>query len=43
MNLAIGLVLVIFIVLWIWIALEIKNAPECDEYGNIVKKENEDL
>ena len=43
MNLAISLAVGIFVILWIWIAFEIKNAPEYDEYGKLVKKEDEDL
>ena len=33
MDIAIGITIGIFILLWIWIALEIKNAPEYDENG----------
>ena len=43
MNLAIGLAVGIFVLLWIWIAFEIKNAPEYDEDGKLVKKGDEDL
>ena len=43
MNLAISLVIGIFVILWICISFEIKNAPEYDEYGKLVKKEDEDL
>ena len=33
MDIAIGIAIGIFILLWIWIAFEIKNAPEYDENG----------
>ena len=44
MNLAIGLAIGIFVIVWIWIAFEIKNAPEYDENGFKVNNDikNED-
>lgn len=33
MDIAIGITIGIFILLWVWIAFEIKNAPEYDENG----------
>ena len=33
MDIAIGIAIGIFILLWVWIAFEIKNAPEYDENG----------
>jgi len=38
MNIAIGLALGIFLLLWIWIVFEIKNAPEYDENEMPIKK-----
>ena len=43
MNLAIGIAIGIFILLWIWIAFEIKNAPEYDENGMPIKKDSIDI
>ncbi len=41
MNIAIGLAMGIFLLLWIWIAFEIKNAPEYDEYGNFINRDKD--
>ena len=43
MNLAIGIAIGIFILLWIWIAFEIKNVPEYDENGMPIKKDSIDI
>ena len=37
MNLAMGIAIGIFILLWIWIAFEIHRAPTCDIDGNEIK------
>lgn len=38
----VGLGIGIFVVLWIWIIYEIKNAPLVDENYNIIKEKNKD-
>ena len=43
MNLAIGIAIGIFILLWIWIVFEIKNAPEYDKNGMPIKKDSIDI
>jgi hypothetical protein len=44
MNITIGLALGIFLLLWIWIAFEIKNAPEINDNFDISEKDiNDDL
>ena len=43
MNLAIGIAIGIFVLFWIWIAFEIKNAPEYDENGMPIKKDSIDI
>ena len=43
MNLAIGIAIGIFILLWIWIAFEIKNAPTYDENGIKIDITEEDI
>ena len=43
MNIAIGLALGIFVLLWIWISYEVYHAPEYDENGMPVKKGNMDI
>lgn len=37
-TIAIGMAIGIFVIVWIWIAFEIHNAPELDENGNLIKK-----
>ena len=41
MNLAIGLAVGVFVLLWIWIGFEIKNAPEVDENENIINNDKQ--
>lgn len=38
MNIAIGMAIGIFIIVWIWIAFELAHAPEYDENGFPIKK-----
>ena len=38
MNIAIGMAIGIFIIVWIWIAFELAHAPEYDENGYPIKK-----
>ena len=39
MNLAIGLAIGIFVLVWIWIAFEMYHAPEYDENGFKIKED----
>lgn len=41
MNIAIGLALGIFLLLWVWIAFEVKNAPEMDDNGNFINRDKD--
>ena len=43
MNIAIGLALGIFVLLWIWISYEVYHAPEYDENEMPIKKGNMDI
>ena len=38
MNIGTIIVLVIFALVWLWIVYEMYMAPEMDNYGNIIKK-----
>ena len=40
MNIAIGMAIGIFIIVWIWIAFELVHAREYDENGFPIKKNN---
>ena len=40
MNLAIGMAVGIFVIVWIWILFEMAQAPEYDENGYPIKKDN---
>jgi len=39
----VGLGIGIFVVFWIWIIYEIKNAPLVDDYGNIIKEDKDEV
>lgn len=39
----VGLGIGIFVVLWIWIIYEIKNAPLVDDYGNIIEEDKDEV
>ena len=39
----VGLGIGIFVVLWILIIYEIKNAPLVDDYGNIIKEDKDEV
>ena len=39
-TIAIGMAIGIFVVVWIWIAFELAHAPEYDENGYPIKKDN---
>ena len=41
MNLAIGMAIAIFVIVWIWILFELAHAPEVDENGFIIEKKDE--
>ena len=41
MDLAIGLAIGIFVLLWVWITYEIKHAPEYNEFG--IKIDEDDI
>ena len=41
MNLAIGLAIGIFVLVWIWIAFEMYPAPEYDENGVKINDKNQ--
>ena len=43
MNLAIGLAIGIFVIVWIWIAFEMYHAPEYDENGFKIKEDKNQL
>lgn len=34
----VGLVIVIFVCIWAWLIYELKTAPEMDDNGNIIEK-----
>jgi len=36
----VGLVIALFVCIWAGIIYEMKNAPEMDDYGNIIKKDD---
>ena len=40
MNLAIGMAIGIFVIVWVWILFEMAHAPEYDENGYPIKKDN---
>ena len=40
MNLAIGMAVGIFVIVWVWILFEMTHAPEYDENGYPIKKDN---
>jgi len=41
MNLAIGMAIGIFVIVWIWILFELAYAPTYDENGFLVEKKDE--
>lgn len=36
----VGLVIALFVCIWAGIIYEMKDAPEMDDYGNIIKKDD---
>jgi hypothetical protein len=36
----VGLAIALFVCIWAGIIHEMKNAPEMDDYGNIIKKDD---
>ena len=41
MNLAIGMAIGIFVIVWVWILFELAHAPTYDENGFIIEKKDE--
>jgi len=39
----VGLAIALFVCIWAGIISELKNAPEMDEYGNIVEEDKDEV
>ena len=39
----VGLVITLFVGVWVYIIYELENAPEMDDYGNIIKDNEENI